>query len=168
MKLLVGLIVLTVTATTNGMGQSFSRWSEMCDGVPHTAGIAIGDLDGDGDLDLVFANGRHLPEKDLVFSNDGWGTFSAKREIGDRADPSYGAALGDLDGDGDLDLVVANDVGAPSFVYLNDGHGNFAILNEAPAMQALIATLLSKPVHRANGLFTAVAFGSGAHPTIKS
>jgi hypothetical protein len=108
--------------------QTFSRWSPLCDGVDHTAGIALGDLDGDGDLDAVFATGRHLAEKDWVFSNDGHGGFYGKRALGDAADPSYGVALGDLDGDGDLDAIIANDIGARSVVYRNDGRGHFTSL----------------------------------------
>lgn len=108
--------------------QTFSRWSPLCGGDEHTAGIALGDLDGDGDLDAVFANGRHLAEKDWVYSNDGRGSLYGKRALADAADPSYGVALGDLDGDGALDAVIANDVGARSVVYRNDGRGNFASL----------------------------------------
>lgn len=108
--------------------QTFSRWSPLCDGVAHTAGIALGDLDADGDLDAVFATGRHLPEQDWVLSNDGHGGFYGKRALSGTADPSYGVALADLDGDGDLDAVVANDIGAPSVAYRNDGRGQFTFL----------------------------------------
>jgi hypothetical protein len=67
-------------------------------------------------------------------SNDGRGAFYAKRALGGSAlsgsvpDPSYGVALGDLDGDGDLDAVIANDAGAPSVAYQNDGRGNFTAI----------------------------------------
>ena len=33
-----------------------------------TAGIAIGDIDGDGDLDMIEANGRHWPQASYVIS----------------------------------------------------------------------------------------------------
>ena len=105
--------------------QEFSRWSSFCQGIEHTAGIALGDLDGDGDLDVIFANGRHLAEADWVFSNDGRGTFYGKRMMESQADRSYGVALGDLDKNGSLDAVVANDAGNRSAVYRNDGSGNF-------------------------------------------
>lgn len=88
----------------------------------------------DGDLDIIFANGQHLPQLDWVFSNNGRGIFSGKRSLGasDNADPSYGVALADLDGDGVLDAIVANDATA-SVVYRNDGKGNFNSLGSLGA-----------------------------------
>jgi hypothetical protein len=38
-----------------------------------TANASLGDLDGDGDLDVVLAKGRHWPLVDLVLLNDGKG-----------------------------------------------------------------------------------------------
>ena len=107
---------------------AFAQWSTLCEGVEHTTSIAIGDLDADGDLDLVSGNGRHLPERDWVWSNNGRGVFYGKRSVGSEADPTYAVALGDLDGNGSLDLVVANDTGHASLAYRNDGHGHFTPL----------------------------------------
>jgi hypothetical protein len=33
--------------------QEFSRWTSFCEGIGRTAGIALGDLDGDGHLDVI-------------------------------------------------------------------------------------------------------------------
>jgi hypothetical protein len=106
----------------------FSRWAALCEGVAHTASVALGDLDRDGDLDLVLGNGRHFRELDWVYTNDGNGMFYGKRPLGSEPDGTYGVALGDIDGDGALDAVVANDIGNRSVVYRNDGIGNFSLL----------------------------------------
>lgn len=87
--------------------------------------VALGDLDGDGDLDAwVRRSGQGPPEDnggDVVWLNDGTGKFSkdsqelhSLRPIGD------GVAVGDLDGDSDLD-VWSGDI-----VLLNDGRGKFS------------------------------------------
>jgi hypothetical protein len=91
--------------------------------------IAMGDVDGDGDLDAYFARGVER-SVDLLYLNDGKGNFT---DTGQRLDPSFtnSVRLGDLDGDGDLDVFVANgNVGGgarsePDRVYLNDGMGKF-------------------------------------------
>ena len=74
-----------------------------------SANASLGDLDGDGDLDIVLAKGRHWPLEDWVLLNDGAGGFDERHPLGGSADRTYTAALADLDGDGDLDLVVGND-----------------------------------------------------------
>lgn len=67
-----------------------------------TGGAAVGDVDGDGDLDL------YLPRMDLpgrLLLNDGHGVFAEQPAI-DAPFAAAGAAFADVDGDGDLDLLV--------------------------------------------------------------
>ena len=72
-------------------------------------GVALGDLDGDGDLDAFVANDHTtFGEANQVWFNEGDGTFTAGQTMGS-AD-GHDVALGDLDGDGDLDALV---VGIP-------------------------------------------------------
>ncbi|MBK8980624.1 MAG: VCBS repeat-containing protein [Planctomycetes bacterium] len=90
-----------------------------------TAGIAVGDVDGDNDPDLLIA--VQDGGLDLLFLNDGLGNF---RDATAGALPalqtdSRAAALADLDGDGDLDAVIAV-AGAPDLVLWNDGSGVFS------------------------------------------
>ncbi len=92
-----------------------------------SAGVSLGDLDGDGDLDIVLAKGRHWPLDNLVLVNDGSGGFAERYPVGGAADRTYTAALSDLDGDGDLDLAVGNDDPDQKQVHLNDGDGRFRV-----------------------------------------
>jgi hypothetical protein len=92
------------------------------DGIP-IRGAALGDLDGDGDLDVYAAVGtlkrngsRGLT--DLVLLNDGAGDFSdSGQRLGDTGSSSV--ALGDLDGDSDLDALVGTFDGAVA--WMNQG-----------------------------------------------
>ncbi|NKB89441.1 MAG: PQQ-binding-like beta-propeller repeat protein [Acidobacteria bacterium] len=90
-----------------------------------SANASLGDLDGDGDLDIVLAKGRHWPLVDQVLLNDGNGGFEQRHAVGGTADRTYTAALADLDGDGDLDIVVGNDRPDDKRIYLNRGDGHF-------------------------------------------
>jgi FG-GAP-like repeat/FG-GAP repeat len=92
-----------------------------------SANVSIGDLNGDGHLDIVLAKGRHWPLVSRIFLNDGHGRFPVAHDLGGTPYRSYSAVLVDVDGDGFLDLVVGNDAPDPKVVYLNDGKGNFSL-----------------------------------------
>ena len=92
-----------------------------------SANVSIGDLDGDGRLDLVLAKGRHWPLVDRVLLGDGAGGFAAPYDLGTTSDRSYSGRLADMDRDGDLDVVISNDSPDPKLVYVNDGKGKFTV-----------------------------------------
>ena len=113
--------------------------------VEDTGSVSIGDLDGDGDLDLVLAKGRHTPILDRVLINDGKGQFVIS-DLGPTPDRTYTAALVDLDGDRDLDILTSNDAPDQKLVYLNEGKGKFRVAGtwgvpKWPTRNATIADL---------------------------
>ena len=88
------------------------------------SGVAAGDLDGDDRVDLYFCgldapNALYLNQGDLQFLD---ATASSQTACADQA--STGCAFADMDGDGDLDLLV---MGLYSGVrlFLNDGRAHF-------------------------------------------
>mgnify|MGYP001023283662 CR=1 FL=1 len=94
-------------------------------GFTKASAVALGDLDGDGDLDAFIANSSHggADPADKVWLNDGQGVFSdSKQSLGSVYDLTV--ELGDLDGDGDLD-VFTGIWWSGARVWLNDGKGKF-------------------------------------------
>jgi hypothetical protein len=106
---------------------------------PRTHSVRLGDVDGDGDLDAVLANGPgntdYAGEPNSVWLNDGHGrvAHSGQRLIASQKsswDDSHAVVLGDLDGDGDLDVVFGNAIQSPNTVWMNDGTGRFELHGE--------------------------------------
>lgn len=90
-----------------------------------------GDVDNDGDLDLVVANALYFSQQDnQLFLNDGNGglTLSTAGDLGSDGGCSYSSSFADYDNDGDLDLFIGNGFCSGSirnFLYQNDGNGVF-------------------------------------------
>ena len=72
-----------------------------------STGVTFADVDGDGDLDLLVTA---MEGENAFFVNNGEGIFEERTEEAGLASSLYGTtmALADVDGDGDLDLYVAN------------------------------------------------------------
>ncbi len=88
------------------------------------SGVALGDVDGDGRCDIYFCR---LDGGNVLYRNLGDWKFvdiTAEAGVACHGQASTGAVLEDVDGDGDLDLLV-NGIGVGTRLFLNDGHGHF-------------------------------------------
>jgi hypothetical protein len=114
--------------------------------VPYAAGInpaavAVGDFNGDGKLDLVVATGAPDFNYALaLFAGNGDGTFQQPTMIPTDFGPAF-VAIGDFNGDGKPDIIVAHCCGDTDMTYLlGNGDGTFQTeqhFNGAPSPRAM-------------------------------
>jgi hypothetical protein len=97
---------------------------------PGNTSAAVGDLDGDGTLDIVALSNAGDPPTIDVYLGGGDGTFRAlaAQPLQPAPGPAGDVALADLNGDGRLDAAFLTGSGNLSMsVYLNQGGGLFAL-----------------------------------------
>jgi tetratricopeptide (TPR) repeat protein len=143
----------TFDDVTSSAGVFSDRW---------TTAAGFGDLDGDGDLDLAVITYVQVPmdddricrdnagrsihcspgfypaQDDLLYRNNGDGTFTEVSKAAGFHAPEgrgLGLAIADCDGDGKLDIFVANDA-TPNFLFRNLGGFRF----QEVGMEAGVAT----------------------------
>jgi hypothetical protein len=92
----------------------------------------FGDIDGDNDLDIIFANGGNFasagpPQPVRVYINDGSGFFTdeSAARTGGQMGLHRGVELGDCDNDGDLDMILVQDFQNSANLLINNGSGFF-------------------------------------------
>jgi enediyne biosynthesis protein E4 len=87
---------------------------------------AVGDVDNDGDLDLFITRGQTTTTTNLLYTNNGDGTFT-QVTFGSLADDQglwAGSAWADYDNNGFQDLFVTSHAGFPEVLYRNHGNAN--------------------------------------------
>ena len=137
-----------------GPGGVFTDASDRLPKMSEGNGLAVGDVNGDGLPDIVIGNSaEERPGKprasgqNFLWLNDPKqpGTFidATATHLPAYEDDTQDIALADVDGDGDLDMVVANE-SPPNRLLLNDGKGHF---REAPKALQLLTPLETREVH---------------------
>ena len=130
------LIFSGVVSCVAVFGQAPAYFQERELALPYTTTgireIEFGDVDNDGDLDLAMVGSDTNPSADnpsRLLINQGPDGFVFGGILGDITDICLDFEFGDLDGDGDLDGVMANGfpgiVAQAPTVLLNDGTGSF-------------------------------------------
>jgi hypothetical protein len=106
------------------------------------SGVALGDVDGDGWCDIYFCR---LEGDNALYRNLGNCRFEDVTAAAGVACPgqySTGAVLADIDGDGDLDLLV-NAIGGGTRSFLNDGHGHFSEITDTRLVRRFGSTSMA-------------------------
>ena len=118
----------TFTDVTGLAGVAYTQYSGSANiytYIDMTGGAAAGDVDGDGWTDLFVTR---LDGSDILFRNKGDGTFENVSSAAGftLSRPTNGAAFGDIDNDGDLDLYLTTTIHNRFYLYVNDGAGHFS------------------------------------------
>jgi hypothetical protein len=136
-----------VVGTTDGrvvafanLGAGFDGGTDLAQLTGLAGDVATGDVDGDGDPDVLATPTD--PARLTWQENLGDGTFDAPVDLAlTEATADHVLATADVEGDGDLDLVGLEAVQSRLTVYTNDGGGVFTatqVLDTAPGTAALV------------------------------
>ncbi|OGS26936.1 MAG: hypothetical protein A2339_04820 [Elusimicrobia bacterium RIFOXYB12_FULL_50_12] len=122
--------------------------------------LSFGDYDNDGDLDLACGVGSYLSKPNLVYRNNGNGTFTTIWSS-PQSEVSNSVAWGDYDNDGDLDMACGN-LGKSNSIYRNM-YAEYNTVNSTPVAPANLTEVYSSANHTVELRWDA---GSDAETTV--
>jgi hypothetical protein len=131
----VDTLELSFTDISAQAGLNFSHFMPNGDGIlTMSGGVAAGDFDNDGWVDLYAVGGDG--RENLLLKNMADGSFSDMAEFAEvnLLAKGSGPAFGDLDGDGLLDLFVGSVGGSDPKLYLNRGNDKFLDITETSGL----------------------------------
>ncbi len=139
------LVVYTTNALITFLGNGASGFQPPATmALPDISGVVkVGDLTGDGFPDVVVGTVSATTSQLLILAGNGTGGFTPAGTVGSPELTDDAPAAGDLDSDGDLDLVWARSGGGIG-IQLNNGFGTFAapfFLSTPQASQPIVADL---------------------------
>ena len=131
-SLCIGLVLLSIfTARISFACLSYGSPTNFPTGGSYPYSVAIGDLNGDGKLDLVAAN--YSSNNVSIFLGNGDGTFTAASTATVTVGTNpVSVAIGDLNGDGNADLAVANYGDNNVSIFKGNGDGTFTEVSGSP------------------------------------
>jgi len=129
----LGLPAGTANRRCLGDGTGTFSCASVSSDIDWSNGAALGDVDADGNLDVVFANSTNGGVANRTCLGDGNGDFSPCSDVEPQSEVSTSVALADMDADGDLDAVIANGF-VENQLCVNDGAGTFSCLDISPTV----------------------------------
>jgi len=124
--IILSIMALLISGTANALSpaKEFLPMQNIGPANMQSVGMAVVDIDGDGDIDILVANDG---AKNSLYRNRGNGTFTIE-QISTDALKTRDIKAVDMDNDGDLDIITAEGAASGSVscrLYLNDGSGHF-------------------------------------------
>ena len=123
---------IAILYSNDGAG-NFAEVAAPFDGVRYSA-VAFADVNGDNTQDVFITGWRVSGRISKLYTNDGAGNFTEMVGTPFVQVSSGAIAFADVDNDDDNDVLVTGEpsTGRISNMYLNDGAGNFTLLEDAP------------------------------------